>query len=324
MALVAVGLLALAGAVAATRVENGLSPAALGYRLLGERDIRLATIGYRIARANAPFCRLTSANPGWVIHDIAQYGDADAAREAFDFPEPVSVMALVDGAPAALAGVEAGDGLIGWKGVRIDAENRSAARMTSERIDTVRENLRSILEAKEGTTLMLATRDGIRSIALRPEPVCKSDFWVDARDKRDAGADGERVRVTSGLIDYTNGDDELAAVVAHEMAHNLLEHRKRIDGARSSKTKIIKETEAEADRLSVWLMANAGYDPEAAISFWQRYGKETGLGIFSAPTHYRWQRRVAMLREEIIRLNASKVPDGKIDPPLLAAQRAAG
>ena len=69
-------------------------------------------------------------------------------------------------------------------------------------------------------------------------------------------------------------------------------------------------------------MANAGYDPEAAISFWQRYGKATGLGIFSAPTHYRWPDRVTMLRQEIdqIRtLSKSNVPQ---DPPLLAAHRA--
>jgi predicted Zn-dependent protease len=53
-----------------------------------------------------------------------------------------------------------------------------------------------------------------------------------------------------------------------------------IEAAKSGKTKVIKATEAEADRLSVWLMANAGYDPEAAISFWERYGKATGPGHF--------------------------------------------
>jgi predicted Zn-dependent protease len=167
----------------------------------------------------------------------------------------------------------------------------------------------------------LATATGIRTVRLRPEMVCKSDFWVDVRTKRDAGADGERVRVTTGLIDYLLNDDELAVVVSHEMAHNVLGHRDRIEAAKSSKTRVVKATEAEADRLSVWLMVNAGYDPEAAITFWQRYGQETGLGIFTAPTHYRWQNRVAMLREEIEAMKKVKAEDGLRSPPLLVAYR---
>jgi predicted Zn-dependent protease len=111
-------------------------------------------------------------------------------------------------------------------------------------------------------------------------------------------------------------------VAAHELSHNLLAHRDRINAAKSGKTRLIKSTEEEADRLSVWLMANAGYDPQAAITFWERYGAETGLGIFTAPTHYRWQDRVAMLRREIEAMQAAGIGSGPRDPPLLAAHSA--
>jgi hypothetical protein len=316
------GIVALFGAIAATREEAPTDPALAGYRLLAERDLRLATVGYHLARANAPYCKLKSANPGWVLHDIAQYGDAKGAAQAFAFRQPVSVMAVVEGGAAAKAGVREGDGLIARNGTRWDWEALRAKRLTSERIDGVRAEIQGLLEAGEGISIAFATAQGERTISLRPESVCKSDFWVDVRKKRDAGADGERVRVTSGLIDYVLDDDELAAVVAHELSHNLLAHRDRINAAKSGKTRLIKSTEEEADRLSVWLMANAGYDPQAAITFWERYGAETGLGIFTAPTHYRWQDRVAMLRREIEAMQAAGIGSGPRDPPLLAAHSA--
>ncbi len=317
LVLIAAALVALAGTVAATQDRPSLSPTALGYRQLAEKDIRLATIGYILARANAPFCKLTSANPGWVLHDSAQYGDAAAAREAFAFHAPVAVLAVVEGGPAARAGIDAGDGLVARDGTRwVWTDQR---RVSADRLETVRAELAAHLG--DGISLELATTKGARTVRLRPAAICKSDFWVDARAKKDAGADGERVRVTSGLIDYVRDDDELAAIVAHEMAHNILGHRARIKTAKSGRTRLTKATEEEADRLSVWLMANAGYDVEAAVAFWERYGRATDLGIFTAPTHDRWQNRIAALRIEIAAIAEMPSSGTPRDPPLLRAHR---
>jgi hypothetical protein len=85
----------------------------------------------------------------------------------------------------------------------------------------------------------------------------------------------------------------------------------------------IKATEIEADRLSVWLMANAGYDPHGAVRFWSRFGPKHDKGIFSAPTHYRWKKRVALLAAEIAALQAVPPVAGKRAPPLLTAYLAA-
>ena len=64
-------------------------------------------------------------------------------------------------------------------------------------------------------------------------------------------------------------------------------------------------------------MINAGYDPEAAIRFWTRYGKEHGKGIFSAATHYRWKKRVKLLAAEIARMKTVEAVNAKWQPPLL-------
>ncbi|MGE0180084.1 MAG: peptidase M48, Ste24p, partial [Sphingomonas sp.] len=77
--------------------------------------------------------------------------------------------------------------------------------------------------------------------------------------------------------------------------------------------RLIRETEAEADRLSVWLLARAGYDPEAAGRFWRRFGQR-GLNIFGSPTHGGWRGRLSRFDSEIAIMRAAG-PNGR--PALL-------
>ena len=73
----------------------------------------------------------------------------------------------------------------------------------------------------------------------------------------------------------------------------------------------------EADRLSVWLLANAGYDPASAIRFWERFGREHGEGLISDGTHARWKERAKAIDEEIARLPTAATRDGAKVPPIL-------
>jgi len=123
---------------------------------------------------------------------------------------------------------------------------------------------------------------------------------------------GGKMAVYTGLIERLNAtDDELAAVMGHEIAHALREHaRERIArqmGTQAASTigsiaiQILtgvqldpqiagtvgqavfvlpnsRENEQEADTIGVELMARAGYDPRAALSLWQKMGQATGGG----------------------------------------------
>lgn len=115
---------------------------------------------------------------------------------------------------------------------------------------------------------------------------------------------GGRVAVYTGLLDITKSDDELAAVVAHEIAHVIANHGDErlsqgliiqlggiaLDQALRDKPNTTRQLfmlsygigsqvglalpfsrlqESEADRLGIIFMAMAGYDPKKAISFWQ-------------------------------------------------------
>src|SRR3546814_2491582 len=90
---------------------------------------------------------------------------------------------------------------------------------------------------------------------------------------------------TDTLLPYTTLCRSLAAAVAHELAHNILRHRERLDAADVARglfkgfgrsARLFRQTEIEADRLSAWPMRGAGYDPPAAVRFWGRFGTRGG------------------------------------------------
>lgn len=319
MKLIALTLLLFGAAAPATAAADQVT----AYRALVQQDLRLANIGYRLALANAPYCERRERNPGWVIHDEQQYPDREVARAAFVFRTPVAVSALVPGGPADAMGVKAGDGVVGLNDGVFSIHSEVQHKPSAERMETIQKALRAAMAANGPIRVALETAKGQKQITLAPPAICASRFWVDARSKLDAGADGDGVRVTDGLMAFTANDDaELAAVVAHELSHNLLGHRERLNAAKRRTSEILA-TEIEADRLSVWLMANAGYDPNAALRFAERYGRKTGLGIFSDGTHLRWKSRVKVMGAEIDLMQNAKKQNGLLPPPLLVGDELA-
>lgn len=293
-------------------------------------DQRINAIGYQLVEANAPFCPTTVGRAGLLLHDIAQYPDPAIVRYALGLDEQIAVNAVAPASAAAAAGLLPGDDLLAINGTKVDDISLDDPEIAVEapayrRIAAVNALLQKALS--QGDVTLEILRGGLQSeVTVESRETCPSRFQIEVSKERGASADGKIVSITSRLAEYFLNDDEFAAVVAHELAHNLLEHRNRLDaqkvnrgffGQLGKSAGRIRDVEIEADRLSVWLMANAGYDPTAAIGFWTRYGKEHGKGIFSASTHYRWKKRVQLFEEELSKMPALQVVDGKYAPPLL-------
>ena len=301
------------------------------YHNLQDMDGRLHNAGYRLTTANSSFCRDIQMRSGIALHDLGQYQDRQTARTAYGFTGEVAVLAVAHDSPAFNAGVEKNDVITGleaspwlsdmplpekWNN---DTSVARFAKITA-RWEAALNRDRMIFDAHRAIT---DTKMRFNIVAV---PACKSRFQLVSDDNFKASADGTLVTISTRMLEYTNDEDELAAVVAHELAHNILQHLRRLEeaghtdglfGSFGRSARLTKQTEIEADRLSVWLMANAGYDPAGAIRFWTRYGKERGKGIFSAPTHYRYKKRVKLFEEEITKMSAIEPgPDGYA-PPLL-------
>src|SRR6185503_1969939 len=120
---------------------------------------------------------------------------------------------------------------------------------------------------------------------------------------------GGKMAVYSGLIEKLQAtDDELAAVMGHEISHALREHsRESISRQMATQAAVgiagalfgvgelgqglgnmvadvtlnlpnSRTNEVEADRIGVELAARAGYNPEAAITLWQKMAKLNSAG----------------------------------------------
>jgi Zn-dependent protease with chaperone function len=324
------GLMALAVPLPAIAASGSPKASEWSLDALRAADVRVLSVGYRLATANAPFCRAIENAAGMTLHHIGQYPDAAAARATFGFAGDYAVLALVADGPAARAGLRTDDAIVSLNGMplappaaELAAIDQVAAYRPIAWADT---RMRAALD--KGPVVLGILRGGQpMAITVTGTPACRSRFELRPSDSYGASADGDIVGITVPMLSFMADDDELAAILAHELAHNLLEHRRRLNEAGVQRgllqqlgrnARLTLATEIEADRLSVWLMANAGYDPQASVRFWTRYGKQRGKGIFSAPTHYRWKKRVGLFEAEIAKMQAAARDAPGWYPPLLA------
>ncbi|HYD12475.1 MAG TPA: M48 family metallopeptidase [Allosphingosinicella sp.] len=277
-------------------------------------DLRVAAIGHRLAVASLDWCRERAWLPGFVMHDLSQYGAdyrAGAAR-AFGLDAGPGVLALVPGGPADRAGLRTDDVLLAFDGRPLPrgTPGRDGSFAQMERL------LAALDEAlADGRVLLAVQRQGRRlEIAVTAVRGCATRFQLVPGGRMNAQADGVYVQVTTALAQYAADEGELAAILAHEFAHNVLGHRVRLNQAGVRRgflanfgmnARRIRETEVEADRFSVYLMERAGYDPQGAVRFWSRFGRR-GFNFLGSPTHPNWRRRVQSFEAEVAKIQAAR------------------
>lgn len=300
-ALVAAALLVAAPALAAPsdlRAQIGA---------LQALDARVQTAGWRLARANARYCRVVAPRVGLTLFDAAGFADPAAVRTALGLANDIAVEAVAADSPAARVGLRAGQAVTAVAGRSTTALPKAGPNDYARLV-----GLHDLVDATLGATGKVSvTDDAGKGHAMTGEPACVTRFELLSSGTK-AAADGKRVVIGRELVEAFPEDDLLAAALAHELAHNLLGHRARLDVSGRGWGKV-RVTEREADRLSVWLLANAGYDPNAAMRFFERWGPMFDLGLFATPDHDGWKDRVRLVTAEAMKVEAARGADGKAD-----------
>jgi len=145
---------------------------------------------------------------------------------------------------------------------------------------------------------------------------------------------GYKIGVYTGLLKYAKNQDQLAAVMGHELAHVIAKHsNERVSGQMATQTGLdiasailggthnensamimaglglgvqygitlpfSRSHESEADLIGLELMAKAGFNPEESVTLWQNMSQAGAAPPEFMSTHPSSDTRIEQLKERI-------------------------
>ncbi len=192
--------------------------------------------------------------------------------------------------------------------------------------------------SKDPAANALVQKVGKRIAAVAPLPNAQWEFVVfESKEANAFCLPGGKVGVYTGILPITQNEAGLATVLAHEVAHAVAHH----GGERMSDALAMqglgqvlgaaisnpqwqsafntayglgsqvgvelphsRKQESEADYMGLLYMARAGYDPQEAVRFWERfsaYNKQSGgsTGLAFLRTHPVDAERIKALQAEM-------------------------
>lgn len=223
---------------------------------------------------------------------------ADAAQSLYGLDDRLQVVGVLAGSGAEKAGLKRGDKLLSVEGRNMptgaNAERQAAT-------------LLAPMVGKKPSVQVVVLRGGESvPINVRLTRACAYSVELGNADNVNAYSDGRRVMVTRGMMNFAQSDDELALVLAKEMAHNSLMHpakqknsaaaadiidnllRIRPDASATVGTgglrPLPKEMDAAADVLALYMTARAGYRYDIAPAFWTKLATQQPASILNGYT----------------------------------------
>jgi beta-barrel assembly-enhancing protease len=182
-------------------------------------NARLANVAYRIELANRADCK-DKVEPRVGINSVSlsdlPVEVRPAAVSALNLAgDQSTIIHVVDGGPAAKAGVFRGDVLMALDNETVPSTK--AAAWMNERIKR---------NGVQPVNLTIARSGQTRSITIVPEVACAVPVILANSGQANAFTDGQKIVIYSRILQIAQSDDELALVVGHELAHvNMKTHR---------------------------------------------------------------------------------------------------
>ena len=267
------------------------SPQQVMLRDIVAQQDRLYRVAAPLLVNNTELCKGNARNLlGFTAKSKFSFSDelGEAAQQLYGMDDKLQVMGVLAGSGAARAGIRVGDKLSMVEGKPVppgpDAE-RQAATM-----------LAPLITSGTSARLTMLRNGAPVQVTVPFTRACAYSIELGNSDNVNAYNDGRRVLITRGMMNFAANDTELAYVLAKEMAHNSLNHARvqRTTGtagaiidnlirirpdmstmAGMSGMKPMPQTmDAAADTLSLYMVARAGYDINAAPRFWERLASQ--------------------------------------------------
>jgi hypothetical protein len=298
------------------------------------------TVAFRIRTANKADCK------AWVSAQIGLYAVTPQslprkyrsfAREALDltWARP-TVISVVDGSPAAQAGIVKGDEIIALNGELIPV-TRTAGWMGGwlkhNGVKPVRVNLRN---------------DGVdRTVTVTPVMACAIPISYVIADEVNAETDGDQIVISSSILRIAKTEAQLALIVGHELAHVNLGHLQKqqfnrvlgfvggamvdtsfLAGGVSTGGAFTREFqkagaraysvgfEREADYVGAYYAARAGYGLSGAEEVWRAMSLLSPDSIRFAKTHPTTPMRFVQMQKVAAEIADKESHGLPLDPEL--------
>lgn len=270
-------------------------------QLIQEQD-RIARVAYRLSVGTLALCQgdETLVTGAYMFDwDLTSDEWVDIANQALGInlhTPGIEVLFVIPGSPADEAGLRPGDRIIRLNEWRVPSK-RGAFTEFYRRL--------RLLNAARASSIDLRIQREAKFVDVTLYPVEGCDYPVVLLEDESMNAfsDGEKIMINRGMLRLTRNDDELATIITHEMAHNILDHidakRKNmaqgaavgvvvdilLAGATGIRTDVFqhvganigvlaysKDFEREADYYSAYLMAQADFDVSMMPAFWRYMG----------------------------------------------------
>jgi hypothetical protein len=322
----------------------------LTFKTFVDRQNRLQRIYTRLRIANADMCgsNLTPVVGISGIDRASIPSDLRAtAHRLYGIADGVKVLDVVPNSPASEAGLQLGDVITGAaKGAMPSGWTWSGLTVA---------DLVKVITTSEGNPITLLVRRSGSTFptTLKPRMGCRYPIQLEPSERLNAYSDGSRIVVLTGLFNHIPDDREVAVIVAHELAHNVLEHMTKkqtnaaiggtagllIDigllaagvntqgmigqaGADAGAKAYSQEFEFEADYLGLYMLARAGLDITAGPEVFRRMGAEKPgsqvKNYFS--THPSTPERAAAMTQTIFEIREKEAKNLALLPTTLPGQ----
>ena len=292
---------------------------------------------YRVAAPllinNADLCRAQARSLlGFTAKNRYSYSGeyVDAASAVLNYGDRLEVASVLAGSGAAKAGLKKGDILVAAEGKQLptgaNAESLAAG------------ILGPLAAGSQALNLMVERKNTTVPLKLPVTRACAFKIDIGNADNINSYADGQRVMITRGMVNFAQTDEAIAYVLAKDMAHNILGHPATTRSAytvgsiidnliavRPDLSMLIgsagvkpvpQDLDIAADRLGLYLVARAGYSTSGARAFWQRLATQypaTVLNGYTA-THPAVSARLAAIDKTVAEIRTRQAANKPLVP----------